>query len=80
MRIGIVTGACSGLGRAYARQIDKTMKLDELWLVARREDRLNRLAEDGGSREKAEAGLLGEENFKEWYESLMREMAGRTDG
>ena len=32
---------------------------------------LNRLAEDGGSREKAEAGLLGEENFKEWYESLM---------
>lgn len=41
---------------------------------------LNRLAEDGGSREKAEAGLLGEENFKEWYESLMREMAGRTDG
>lgn len=46
MRIGIVTGASSGLGRAYARQIDKTMELDELWLVARREERMSRLAEE----------------------------------
>ncbi|RJW37190.1 extracellular solute-binding protein [Clostridiales bacterium TF09-2AC] len=41
---------------------------------------LNRRVEEGGSREKVEAGLLGEENFKAWYGSLMREMAGRTDG
>ncbi len=44
MRIGIVTGASSGLGRAYARQIDRTMDLDELWLIARREERLEELA------------------------------------
>lgn len=45
MRIGIITGASSGLGRAYARHIDKLMELDELWLIARREERLEALAD-----------------------------------
>ena len=44
MRIGIITGASSGLGRAYARLVDKRMDLDELWLIARREERLVALA------------------------------------
>lgn len=44
-KIGIITGASSGLGRAYARHIDKTMDLDELWLIARREERLIVLAD-----------------------------------
>lgn len=45
MKIGIVTGASSGLGRAYAKHIDKMMDLDELWLIARREERLAALAD-----------------------------------
>ncbi len=44
MRIGIVTGASSGVGRAFARRIDRKMGLDELWLVARRRERLEELA------------------------------------
>lgn len=44
MKIGIITGASSGLGRAYARLADKRMELDELWLIARREERLVELA------------------------------------
>lgn len=43
MKIAIVTGASSGLGRAFARRIDR-MGLDEIWLIARREERLRDLA------------------------------------
>lgn len=45
MNIAIITGASSGLGRAYARLLDEE-QLDELWLVARREDRLQALAHE----------------------------------
>lgn len=34
-RIALITGASSGLGREFARQIDLLQQVDELWLVAR---------------------------------------------
>ena len=41
MRIGIVTGASSGLGREFALQLARIYKdLDEIWLIARRRSRL----------------------------------------
>ena len=41
MKIVIVTGASSGLGREFVRQIESLYKeLDEIWIIARREDRL----------------------------------------
>lgn len=43
MKIGLITGASSGLGAAYAQLLDEE-GLDELWLVARREERLKELA------------------------------------
>lgn len=39
----IVTGASSGLGREFVRQIEVKEKVDEIWVVARREDRLKEL-------------------------------------
>lgn len=45
MRVGIVTGASSGLGRAYAKRLDKSGEVEELWLIARREERLTQLAD-----------------------------------
>lgn len=45
MKIGIITGASSGLGRCYAKHLDKVMELDEVWLIARREERLVALAD-----------------------------------
>ena len=61
MRIAIVTGASSGLGAEYVRQLDIgsrlalsgdanyqlkgrfTQPLDEIWVIARREERLKQL-------------------------------------
>lgn len=45
MRIAIVTGASSGIGREFALQIPELYKrLDGLWVVARRTERLKDLA------------------------------------
>ncbi len=44
MRIAIVTGASSGIGREFAVWLDRLLEIDEVWLVARRRDRLEELA------------------------------------
>ncbi|MBR7160325.1 MAG: SDR family NAD(P)-dependent oxidoreductase [Clostridia bacterium] len=42
MKIAVVTGASSGMGREFALKIDKS-GLDELWVIARRKERLESL-------------------------------------
>lgn len=44
MNIAIVTGASSGLGRAFVRRLDELGGLDEIWGVARRAERMEALA------------------------------------
>lgn len=47
MRIAIVTGASSGMGREFVRQLDKCMRtIDEIWVIARREDKLKTLRDE----------------------------------
>ena len=47
MKIAVVTGASSGIGREFARQIPQLYRhLDELWVVARRTERLKELEKD----------------------------------
>lgn len=46
MKIAIVTGASSGLGRSFIRQLDKQGGLDEIWGVARRRERMEELAKE----------------------------------
>ena len=47
MKIALVTGASSGIGREFARQIVKLYRnLDEIWLVARRTERLQELEKE----------------------------------
>ena len=43
-RVAIITGASSGLGREFARQLDAQQVADELWLVARNEKALTDVA------------------------------------
>lgn len=44
-RIAVITGASSGMGREFALRIDGEESFDEIWLIARRAERLRELAE-----------------------------------
>ncbi len=47
MRIAVITGASSGIGREFARQIPRLYKhLDEIWVIARRTERLKELEKE----------------------------------
>ncbi len=47
MKIAVVTGASSGIGREFARQISQRYgKMDELWIIARRKERLQELEQE----------------------------------
>ncbi|MBR3804988.1 MAG: SDR family NAD(P)-dependent oxidoreductase [Clostridia bacterium] len=46
MNIAIITGASSGMGKEFVIQADKRYALDEIWVVARREERLVALQND----------------------------------
>ena len=43
MKIAIVTGASSGMGREFVRQLSGYVKVDEVWVIARRENALTEL-------------------------------------
>ena len=44
MKIAIVTGASSGMGREFVKQLSGYVQVDEIWAIARREDALAQLA------------------------------------
>ncbi len=47
MKIAVVTGASSGIGREFARQISQRYgKMDEIWIIARRKERLEELEKE----------------------------------
>jgi short-subunit dehydrogenase len=46
MKIAVITGASSGMGRDFVCQLDASDAYDEIWVIARRRDRLESLASD----------------------------------
>lgn len=46
MRIAVITGASSGMGREFVKQLDAQNTFDEIWVIARRKDRLLSLADE----------------------------------
>ena len=46
MKIAVVTGASAGIGREFVRAIDREGVFEEIWVIARRAERLEELKQD----------------------------------
>ena len=71
MKIAVVTGASSGMGREFAVRLCKEEKFDELWVIARRKDRLESIKDEVSIPVKAiSLDLTKMEAIKEYEEML----------
>ncbi len=69
--IAVITGASSGIGRQFALYLDEDERLDEIWLCARREERLQELA---GALSKSSRILAGDVTDEKWRDYLKNEL------
>lgn len=76
MKIAIVTGASSGIGREFANQIPRLyQKLDEIWVISRRTERLENLKKESP----VPVRIFDSDLKRDYvYERLARELATRT--
>lgn len=74
MKIAVITGASSGMGREFVYAFDREESFDELWVIARREDRLIELGGKCRARVRPIVLDLGRrESFEEYRALLERE-------
>ena len=74
MKIAVITGASSGLGREYAFETARSRReIDEIWLIARREDKLRETAEQISKKVKILPLDITKEECISEYASLLKE-------
>ncbi len=73
MSIAIVTGASSGMGRDFARALDRTYSFDEIWLIARRKERLEELGKELKTKSVPVPLDLSDRNSVSLVESMLKE-------
>ena len=72
MNIAVVTGASSGMGKEFVLQLSKYVKVDEIWVIARREQALKELKADVPVRPVV-LDLCDSESFNEYAKLLEQE-------
>ncbi len=78
-RIGIITGASSGMGAEFARQLAEDSSIEELWLLARRLDRLCEIEKEiNTARSKKTEEGRGEKKSGPLARSFEVDLSGRT--
>lgn len=75
MKTAVITGASSGLGVEFALSIDKTRpEIEEIWLLARRKDRLEELAQKLNKKTRVlSLDITGDEDLKIYTDFLESE-------
>ena len=74
MKIAVITGASSGMGREFVYAFDKGEEFDELWVIARRAERLEELQAHCRAKVRPIALDLGQrESFEEYRRLLASE-------
>lgn len=74
MNIAVITGASSGLGWEYTKAVYcARTELDEIWVIARREDRLKELKSELGEKVVPVAFDITDPQSLEKYVSLLKE-------
>ena len=71
MKTAVVTGASSGMGRELALAADRGFELDEIWVIARREDRLKELAAECRTKVRVLAWDLSKKDDLDAYRALL---------
>lgn len=73
MKIAIITGASSGMGREFVLQLDVAHQYDEIWVIARRLDRLEALTGEVRAKIRPIALDLTEQESIEQYRTLLQQ-------
>ena len=73
MKIAVITGASSGMGREFARQLTAAEKFDELWIIARRAERLEALKQELSQPVRVVPLDLTKKECLKQYEALLAE-------
>ena len=73
MKIAVITGASSGIGREFVYAVDRQDSYDEIWVIARRAERLEELKEKCRSPVRPVALDLAEDEGLRAYRELLEE-------
>ena len=73
MKIAVITGASSGIGWEFVKGIDQSEKLDEIWVIARRKERLEQVAATAQTKVRPIALDLTDPESFEVYRRMLEE-------
>lgn len=74
MKIAVITGASSGMGRELAKQVSRKERFDEIWVIARREEALRSLQKEIQTKVRVVSlDLVKKESYKKYAALLEKE-------